>query len=335
MENANLSNLDLKTVLKSSYGLNVDNIEKMKHSSTDCYVITCGEKKYFVKVFNKYKNISKIEQENEILKNLKREGFRVPNIIKTNEEGIYTFYNDHYLFLERYIEGYSCAEIDISDDILLTSSELLGKMHSVLNDKYDDKNKIIFWQNLNIENERQFLNSVLDLMKIEPEDSNYKLIREAIEHKKYMLTELRKMNAMFDGMTYLMTHGDYSKRNLLYDNEKNITIVDFSDSGVYPASWELIRSYFFSTESCKNGKKFDYDLFYKYVEKYLKKFNLNKKDIELMPYLFMYQILISRYGYKEYLQNRDEKLIEFIEWKENITYFLEKNADTIVKKLKL
>ena len=44
----------------------------------------------------------------------------------------------------------------------------------------------------------------------------------------------------------------------IVDDEGNIVVVDFSDSGVYPVAWEVIRSYFFSTESCKNDIKFSY-----------------------------------------------------------------------------
>lgn len=325
----------IKVAIKYYYDLDVDKIEKIGHSSTDCYVIICNNKKYFVKVFDKHKETSKIQQEYYLLKILKENGFLVPEIIRAKNKEIYIGFSEYYMFIEKYLSGYSCAELDISDDILLKSSTLLGKMHRLLNNKYDDENKEYYWNNPNIEDERIFLNSVVEAINREKADERIRLLRASVENKQNKIYRLKEMSNMFHGITYLMSHGDYSKRNLLCDSSNNIMIVDFSDSGVFSASCELIRSYFYSTESCKNGKIFDYDLFYKYIEAYSNEFRLDDKDIELMPYLFLYQILISRYGYKEYLQSKDKKLIDYIKWKDNILFFLENNADAIVKKIKM
>ena len=54
-----------------------------------------------------------------------------------------------------------------------------------------------------------------------------------------------------------------------------------------------------------------------------------------MPYLLLYHIILSRYGYREYIKNKDVTLLNFIEWKEKIAYFLEENAEKIVEKLKI
>ena len=49
MKKENLSFLDIKRVLLNHYDLNLVKLEKVKHSSTDCYIITCSEGKYFMK----------------------------------------------------------------------------------------------------------------------------------------------------------------------------------------------------------------------------------------------------------------------------------------------
>lgn len=329
-----MENEFIKVAIKNNYDLDVDKIEKIGHSSTDCYVITCNHKKYFVKVFDKHKETSKIQQEYDLLKLLKENGFLVPEIIRAKNKEIYIGFREYSMFLEKFLSGYSCAELDISEDMLLKTATLLGKMHRLLNNKYDDENKEYYWTSPNIEDERMFLNSVVEAISLEKEDESIRFLRVSVENKRNKLYRLNEMSTMFHGITYLMSHGDYSKRNLLCDSNDNIMIVDFSDSGVFSASCELIRSYFYSTESCKNGRVFDYDLFYTYIEAYSNEFRLNDKDIELMPYLFLYQIIISRYGYKEYLQSKDKKLIDYIKWKDDILFFLEHNADAIVKKIK-
>ena len=334
MKDETLSLIDIKKIISNYYNLNLENIEKVKHSSTDCYIITCFEKKYFIKIFDHTKNISKIEQEYDLLNYLKYKGFIVPSIIKTNQGEIYKYYKNHYIFLENYIKGQTLVTQKISKDMLMNSAKLLGQIHESMIGIYDDNNKELFWKDIDIEKEEAFLNTVLEIIEKIYYDKNYFVIKNAINHKKNMLSELKKISKIFNGLTYLMTHGDFSKRNLIYNDEGNIAVVDFSDSGVYPVAWEVIRSYFFSTESCKNDIKFDYDLFVEYVETYIQEFKLNIADIESMPYLFLYQIILSRYGYKEYIISQDVKFLNFIEWKENIAYFLEENAEKIVKKLK-
>lgn len=336
MKNENLSFLDIKEVLLYCYNLELEHIEEVKHSSTNCYIITCSEgSKYFIKIFDESKNISKIEQEYDLLIYLKNKGFIVPSIIKTNQGEIYKCYKNQYIFLENYIEGQTLETQEITKNMLLNSAELLGQIHNSMVGIYDDDNKESFWKCMDIASEERFLNVVLKELETIYDDNNYLLIQNAINHKKNMLIELKKISKFFNGLTYVMTHGDYSKRNLIYNDVGNIVVVDFSDSGVYPVAWEVIRSYFFSTESCKKNIKFDYDFFSEYVKTYEKEFKLSTSDIELMPYLFLYQIILSRYGYREYIYSQEKKFMDFIEWKENIAYFLEENAEKIVKKLKM
>ena len=122
MKNENLSFSDIKKNLLSYYNLNIEKIEKVKYSSTDCYIITCSEGKFFIKIFDQTKNISKIEQEYELLNYLKYKGFIVPNIIKTNQDETYMCYKNYYIFLENYIEGQTLETQKISKDMLMDSA---------------------------------------------------------------------------------------------------------------------------------------------------------------------------------------------------------------------
>ncbi len=325
MENECLSMHDLKCGIEKHYDIKINKIEKINHSFTDCYILY-GNEKYFAKVFSKIQDIAKITQEKELLTVLKKEGFNVPNILKAKDERIYFKLCGHYIFLERFIEGLSYAESPMTEEELLKSARLLGKLHKTLNHKYDDVNKEDYWQNLNLDKDN--LNDLLSSFH-NVEDTHNELIIKTLNHKIRMLPNLKKMNEEFVGITYLMTHGDYSKRNLIKDAKDNIYIIDFSDAGVYPASWELIRSYFISTDSCKDGIPFNYALFSKYVKAYLQEFSLNVQDFKLMPYLLLYQILTSNYRYQEYLETKDDKYLKFMEWKENTSIFLEENASKL------
>ena len=142
-----MKNEDLTKELFKYYGFKVNKIEKINHSFTDCYIIYASDK-YFVKVFNNEQDIYKIKQENELLNFLKDKGFNVPYIIKNKEGNIYTKVAGYYLFLENFIQGYAYTDEKINEDELLKSAKLLGKMHQVLDNQYDDLNKEDYWKNI-------------------------------------------------------------------------------------------------------------------------------------------------------------------------------------------
>lgn len=130
-----------KKILLTYYNLNLEKIEKVKHSSTNCYIITCSEGKYFIKIFDKTKDISKIEQEYNLLNYLKYKGFIVPSINKTNQCETYKYYKKHYIFLENYIKGQTLETQIISKNLLMDSAKVLGQIHKSMVGIYDDNNK--------------------------------------------------------------------------------------------------------------------------------------------------------------------------------------------------
>ena len=58
-----------------------------------------------------------------------------------------------------------------------------------------------------------------------------------------------------------------------------------------------------------------------YVKEYMKYAPLTKRDLEAMPFIYLFQLTQSSYGYKEYLVTKTENkeaLLEFAFWRTNI-----------------
>ena len=76
-----------------------------------------------------------------------------------------------------------------------------------------------------------------------------------------------------------------------------------------------------SSGACKGGSPLDLEDFVAYVREYMKYANLTRRDLEAMPYVYLFQLARSCYGYKEYLltelENRDE-LLQFAFWRTEI-----------------
>ena len=175
MKNELLSKSKFKQLLLKYYGIKIDKIEKISPSFSDCYILY-GNNKYFAKVFSECCDNLKIEIENELLDILKKENFNVPNIIKTKDGNIYLTWENYYIFLEKYIDGYSCNEVELSENELLETARLLGKMHKVLNNKYDDVNKEKYWKDLNIDDEKKKLNNLLESLNNYSKENNELII---------------------------------------------------------------------------------------------------------------------------------------------------------------
>lgn len=334
--NDNIAKEQLKSVLKETYNIDVLDIKEITGGSTNCYCVLTNEKKYFLKEFEKNKNIKSLILEYKMLNSLKNNKMPVSNFILTTNNKIAIFYKERLLIVQNFIEGKTFHKSVLPKDTLLESSLLLGKMHRVLYDEFSHDYLTDFWNNLDIEKEKKEIVFLLKLLEKIKDDGNYISLKKSLDYKMKMLLEIEKYPKTFDNLTFCMTHGDYSKRQLVCNDNKISAIVDFSSSDVLPVGLEIMRSYFLSTESCKNNFDFNFDLFVEYVIEYLKNFNLKEEDLVKMPYVFLYHLTTSKYGYMEYVLNDSNKqdIFNFVMWKDNISMFLEKNAHTISEKVK-
>ncbi|WP_026499337.1 hypothetical protein [Butyrivibrio sp. WCD2001] len=67
-----------------------------------------------------------------------------------------------------------------------------------------------------------------------------------------------------------------------------------------------MRSYIQSGGVSRNGSYFDVGDFSLYVKEYVKYSPLTERDLEAMPYIYLFQLAQSSYGYKEYLVTKTE-----------------------------
>ena len=329
---SDITNDDIIEQLKNNYDIEVSSIEEMPYSTDKCYCISDGNKKYFLKEFIFGENYESVIQEYQILEILNNSGILIADFIKTKNNKLAVEYKGNLMILQEFVEGKTYHNEPLPEELLYKSAALLGKIHSVLSDRFncDDTN---FWTNINIVKEEKEIDYLLDEIKKIKDDPNYEILKEVLEYKKQMLGELINYNSMFSNLTYSMIHGDYSKRQLVFDNNEEVVAIDFSSPLVGPVVWEVIRSYMLSTLSCKNNDDFDYDMFVNYVRIYMDSFNLSKEDLSVMPYTMLYQMILDKHGYLEYINSCDQEKVDFIKWKHDMCKFLEKNANNIVNEV--
>jgi hypothetical protein len=97
-----------------------------------------------------------------------------------------------------------------------------------------------------------------------------------------------------------------------------------------------MRSYIQSGGVSRKDSYFDIEDFSLYVKEYLKYSPLTKRDLEAMPYIYLFQLAQSSYGYKEYLITKTENkeaLLDFAFWRTNICREIYQKAKAISEAL--
>ncbi len=164
----------------------------------------------------------------------------------------------------------------------------------------------------------------------------YERIRNDLTYKKELNMKLENMKSYFCGITYSSSHGDYTASQLIGEHGKIKAVIDFASAVSLPVVWEIMRAYIQSSEACLEGKPFDLGDFLLFVKEYSKYYPLSKRDLEAMPYVYLFQLGRSVYGFKEYLQTKTrnkDKLLEFAFWRTDICRQISERVEEISQEL--
>lgn len=80
----------------------------------------------------------------------------------------------------------------------------------------------------------------------------------------------------------------------------------------------------------------DIDAFIEYVREYMKYAPLTEKDMCAMPYIYLFQLARSKFGYPQYLNTDSEdrkQLLKFASWRTDMCREIELKAEEISHKL--
>ena len=134
--------------------------------------------------------------------------------------------------------------------------------------------------------------------------------------------------------THRATHGDFHSGQILVYEDQVEAVVDFSTACTLPAVWEIIRSYTISAPDCKDGS-ISVEKLVEYIQLYLEKSPLRRSDIENMLRLYHWQLLRSKYGYREFLNGTEDPdgMLNFGRWRTRVCRWLGKNMEAVTSDL--
>lgn len=331
-----LSESEIFKLLKNHYRISADKVQHLHLGTANCFKVFTKDTPFFLKEYQETFSERDLQRETELNNFLLSQAFPTAGFVKDKNGISYHFVNGRYVVLQEYIEGESYVNHDLPDNMLFQSAEILGQLHEILieyNLPVEMSDKWI--KEFSVSQACAKYDSLLDsAQNIKDKEIRYKISKDLI-FKKELIKLIEPYGQYFDKLTYKSTHGDYNAMQYLCAGDRIKAIIDFASAKKIPAVWEIMRSYMQSASDTKDPFDFDVSKFCEYVRCYMRFSALTECDLKYMTYVYLYQLGRSRYGYKEYMtdaENKDE-LLKFAFWRTNVCRMLLNKADEISAKL--
>lgn len=327
LENSVLNEEIIKDLVKRNYDIEVDSIKRINRGSANIYNL---DNKYILKEFSSDREISSIEKEFNIIKHLDNKGMRVPTYVETKDGKCYVIFDERIIILQVYLDGYAMENNTGDYDKTIESATILGKLTNALEDypletTYDD------WASK--EDLEKGIEKLEDLIKKIKEDNPHKdKIISDLNRRIEISKELLDFNfEELKNVSLKLCHGDYSVQQLIYGDKT--AVIDFETVRTMPIDWEIIRSYSYIDKECKNGE-FNLNTFIDYVKEVMKYIHLTEYDLKYMPYIYIFQLVSSTFGYKQYNNDYSKtSLLDFAFFRTNLCNYLYDNLEIISQEL--
>ncbi len=345
LEKSVLTKENLIKELKERYGFkNIKEISKILKASANIFKIKGDNKDYILKEYQSLYKLKDVIKEEKVINLLNKNGIPTAEIMLCINGDYAWEYNLHVFVLQKFVKGVIIDSNRGSPKAIKESAYYLSKINLALQDvQLEKEDNIINWLSKeSISKAKQKYDKILENCDKNEEDILSKQIREDVLIKKELLQKFmqnKKILTLLPKVTHMNSHGDYSVLQFIYEpNKRKIkAILDLSATIKLPIVWEIIRSYTYIDPACKEGK-INISNLKKYVKEYIKKIELSKVDLAMMPYVYLLQLLKSPFGYSEYVIDKSEnrkELIKFAFWRTEMCKWLAANAQELSKSLVL
>lgn len=324
-------------LLSRHYGISPISAKKLKLGTANCFQIYDGNKYYFLKEFQSSFSENAVVQEAKLLEYLSVAGIPTTRFYKTLNNEFVINYQNHIICLEEYIEGQAYDYDDLPLELLPQVGKMLGRLHQILKDyplPIDMSDKWL--ASFSAENMIAQYDALIKIAESKVGDKNTNQIIDDLQYKKRLAIRCEEYKKYYNGITYCSTHGDYQGCQLIFEKGEIKAVIDFSSASCLPVTWEIMRSFVQSSNYCRTTATVDIKAFCEYVREYLKYSPLTKTDMIAMPYVYLFQLARSKYGYPQYLNSASEDregLLQFAFWRTRMCREVEKNAETISNEL--
>lgn len=337
LEKTTLTDGKIQALLSEHYGITAKEIRRLTMGSANCYIVHTDDTTVFLKEFQSGFSKKDIEREALLLEHLSRSGVPTARFIPTRRGGFVLINEDHPIALQEYIEGEAYTYDAFPHAMLPPLARMLGTIHGALKEYPLPIDMGSNWlKDYSPDEAAAFCDELMLLAGSQADDGNILRLLGDLQYKKELAYRCESFKPYFEGITYGGTHGDYQGCQIIGKDGEIRAVIDFSSARALPLVWEVMRSFVQSSDVSRADATVDCDALCDYVREYLKVNSLTRRDLEAMPYVYMYQLARSRYGFRQYLTTDSEDreaLLRFAFWRTDMCRYLEEHADEISEKL--
>ena len=342
LEKSVLNESIISDLLFLHYGISPLSVNKLKLGTANCFQVYDGNQYYFLKEFQSDILEDEVVREAKLLEYLSNAELPVTRFYKTSNNEFVIKYQDHIICLEEYIEGHTYGYNDLPLELLPKVGRMLGKLHQALKDYPLPIGMAEQWlDSISADSVITKYDELIQIAESKAAADKLSQLMDDFRYKKQLAVRCEEYKKYYTGITYCATHGDFQGCQLIWEQDEIKAVIDFSAASCLPVTWEIMRSFVQSSNECRTSATIDIAALCDYVREYMKFSPLTKNDMIAMPYVYLFQLAQSRYGYPQYLLNTDsedrEGLLRFAFWRTQMCREVEKKAkeisETLVKLL--
>ena len=333
LEHSQFTQDSLIAHLHTHYGLHITAVQSLPLGSANCFRLSDGTRDYFLKEFQSGITPQAVRAEAMLLQALAARGIPVVSILPTLDGSYVTEQNGHAVCLQDFVEGETYGYDDFPAHLLPTLAHTLGRLHAAMRDVDLPSHRGADWvSDYSPEATAAQYEALRNAAEELRNDPNYDRIRADLQYKKELAYRCDGYRAYYEGITYCPTHGDFQGCQTIWDGDTLRAVIDFSAAKNLPAVWEVMRSYVQSSAECRATAHIDATGLRDYVREYMRHAPLTVRDLRSMPYVYLFQLARSKFGYPQYLQTDSPDrvgLLQFAFWRTEMCREVESRAEEI------
>ncbi len=334
LERSILTDEELVELLRTHYGICAAEIHRLPLGSANCYRVDARDAQYFCKEFQSGFAPSDLAAEAALVRFLGEHGLPVAPFVNTNTGEPYVMFRQRCISVTAFAAGISYGYDDLPETCLSALARMLGQLHRVL-DGYPmgedmDNGWVSAYDGAVLAAQYEKLRR---LAEVRTGDPHRERMLADLAYKRDLSYRIAEYVPYMTGLTRRASHGDYQSCQCLWQGNDISAVIDFSAARVLPVVWELMRSFVQSSPLCRQTAVLDPEALAKYVGEYRSVAPLTKRDLQVMPYVYLFQLARSRYGYRQYLDGTSpdgERLLQFAFWRTEMCRQVEEKAEEIV-----
>lgn len=333
LEQSQFTKEELIAYIFRHYGQKMTSVRKLPLGSANCFQLSDGKASYFCKEFQSGIAPHEVAEEAALVEKLAARGIPVARFLPTVEGAWVSDYRGHAVCLQEFMEGTSYGYDDFPPRLMPVLAQTLGQLHTAMRDMALSARRDADWVSAySPEKSAAQYESLLSAAERMRDDPEYPRIVADLRYKKELAYRCDGYRSYYEGITYCPTHGDFQGCQTVWEGEHLRAVIDFSAAKILPAVWEVMRSYVQSSCACRATAVIDVAGMQAYVREYLKYAPLTVRDLRAMPYVYLFQLARSKFGYPQYLQSDSPDrvgLLHFAYWRTQMCREVESRAEEI------